>query len=141
MIDQIQDLIRRNSQCVLATSADNRPHCSLMAYAVDDACREIYLVTHKNTRKYRNLTQNPHVSLLIDSRGLAGKDIQALTVEGRFCQIPDPDKRRRVRAALIGAHPHLEEFISHSDAELLCITVSSFLLLNDLTDAHFISVS
>ena len=68
MLDQIKALAREKNICVLATDAGGRPYCSLMAYVIDENCREIFMVTHKKTQKYRNLINNPAVSLLIDSR-------------------------------------------------------------------------
>jgi len=44
------------------------PHCYLMSYAAAEDGREIYMITHKNTKKYKNLEGNPGVSLLIDSQ-------------------------------------------------------------------------
>ncbi len=46
----------------------NEPHCSLMSYAVNEDCREIYMMTFRSTRKYENLLSNPVVSLLVDNR-------------------------------------------------------------------------
>jgi nitroimidazol reductase NimA-like FMN-containing flavoprotein (pyridoxamine 5'-phosphate oxidase superfamily) len=64
-----------------------------MAYATDDECREIYMVTNKLTRKYRNLTENPLVSLLMDTRdedtGSGRLKAEALNVEGGFEGIED----------------------------------------------------
>ena len=86
MLEEMKALVRQNDICVLATASQNQPHCSLMAYTTDDECREIYMVTKKLTRKYRNLMENPSVSLLIDTRSEdPGSDrlkAKALTVEG-----------------------------------------------------------
>ena len=68
MRKDIQELLQANRTCVLATVSEGEPHCSLMSYATDDDCREIYMATHRDTKKYKNLTANPSVSLLIDTR-------------------------------------------------------------------------
>jgi len=54
--------------CVLATSREGRPHCSLMAYFSDGNAEWIYMVTHRATTKYKNLLSNAQVSLLVDNR-------------------------------------------------------------------------
>ena len=59
MQDTIRSLLLERNIWVLATAEGNRPHCSLMAYIADDDCRTIYLATHRNTQKYRNLVRNP----------------------------------------------------------------------------------
>ena len=88
MIEKIKDLIKRKDMCVLATAFDNKPHCSLMAYVTDDDCGAIYMVTGRETTKYRNISANPQVSLLIDTReehpGDSRPKAQALTVSGVF---------------------------------------------------------
>ena len=89
-------LVREKNMCVLATVADGRPRCSLMAYATDEACEEIYMVTHRNTQKFKNLMKNAAVSLLVDSREKAPRNrAQALTVDGVFRRIENSPKRAR----------------------------------------------
>jgi len=141
MLEKMKALAKEKDICVLATVSGGSPYCSLMAYATDDDCREIYMVTHKETRKYRNLIENPSVSLLIDTReehvGSKRPQAKALTVTGLFQIIDKESKKALVRAMLLERHPHLAGFLDQADAELFCIKVTSFLLLNGLTEAHF----
>ena len=138
-------LVQAKDTCVLATVSDDKPHCSLMAYVADDTCHEIYMVTHKNTKKYRNLMENPYVSLLIDSRdenmGPRRFKAKALTVNGVFENIEDQGERDFACARLLKRHPHLKEFALDPDAEMLRILVTSFLLLDGLTDSYFETVT
>ena len=130
-------LAREKNMCVLATDAGERPYCSLMAYVTDESCEEIYMVTHRRTQKFKNLMKNPAVSLLIDSREKTPRNMaQALTVEGSFHKIKDDAKRTRIRKMLIQTHPQLAGFIDHTDAEIFCIKVSAFLLVNGLSETH-----
>ena len=141
MLEEMKALVRQNDICVLATASQNQPHCSLMAYTTDDECREIYMVTKKLTRKYRNLMENPSVSLLIDTRGEdTGSDrlkAKALTVEGAFEGIEDKARKDIIRNRLLEKHPHLGSLARHPDAEVFSIKVISFLLLSGPTDSHF----
>ncbi|MFC1856485.1 pyridoxamine 5'-phosphate oxidase family protein [Thermodesulfobacteriota bacterium] len=122
-------------------SQNTAPHCSLMAYVADEKCREIYMATHSSTMKYQNLLHNPAVSLLIDSReSTPRQQAQALTVSGIFQPIDDKNKKERVEAQLLRRHPHLKEFTKNPDTVLICIKVQSFLLLDGLTDAHFVNL-
>ena len=68
MIKKMKRLVRNKDVCVLATVTKNVPHCSLMSYVADRDCREIYMMTKRGTKKYRNLSANRTVSLLIDTR-------------------------------------------------------------------------
>lgn len=138
MLEQMKSLAREQNICVLATDAGGKPYCSLMAYVTDDACREIYMVTHSRTKKYQNLINNPAVSLLIDSRkNSPRRRVTALTVEGSFHHIEEKAKENRVEKILLEAHPHLADFLSHEDAVILCIKIGSFLLLNGIDEAHY----
>ena len=141
MIDEMRRLAREKDTCVLATVSRGKPHCSLMAYACDDGGTEIYMATLRETNKYRNLEENPFVSLLIDTReerpGTEGRETKAMTVSGIFERIEDDAKRAVVRDKLLARHPHLSQILDHPDADLLCIRITSFLLLNGLVEAHF----
>jgi nitroimidazol reductase NimA-like FMN-containing flavoprotein (pyridoxamine 5'-phosphate oxidase superfamily) len=141
MLAEMKALAREKRICVLATVAGRKPHCSLMAYVTDENCTEMYLVTHKNTNKYKNLMENPSVSLLVDTREISPRSkAKALTVAGVCAAIENEEKRNKVQAELLAVHPHLAEFINHSEAEILCVQIHSFLLLNGLQEAHFQSV-
>jgi nitroimidazol reductase NimA-like FMN-containing flavoprotein (pyridoxamine 5'-phosphate oxidase superfamily) len=112
-----------------------------MAYAVDDACGEIYMVTHRTTRKYKNLLNNPHVSLLIDTReehaGHRRPESNALTVEGEFRPIHSSEKRLEAEARLTAAHPYLKDFMKSEDTEIVSVKMISFLLLEGLSEAYY----
>jgi len=141
ILKEIKALAREKNICVLATVADGKPHCSLMAYVTDENCKEIYMVTHKNTTKYENLINNPSVSLLIDTRDISPlSQAKALTIEGTCTAIESKEKREKVRDRLLAVHPHLAGFINHPEAEVLRIKICSFLLLNGLQEAHFQSI-
>ena len=68
MLQEMKALAREKNSCVLATIVDRKPYCSLMAYVTNQACTEIYMVTHRQTQKFKNLVADPAVSLLIDTR-------------------------------------------------------------------------
>lgn len=141
MLTQMKALAQQRDMCVLATVAGQKPYCSLMAYVTDDNCKEIYMVTHKNSTKYKNMLQNQAVSLLIDTREKSPRSqAKALTVEGVFCKIENMEKREQVAAKLLQTHPHLDNFMQHPEADVFCVKISSFLLLEGLQQAHFVSI-
>jgi uncharacterized pyridoxamine 5'-phosphate oxidase family protein len=141
MLDQMRKLAGEKDLCVLATVSEGKPYCSLMAYVASEDVTEIFMATHRRTKKYRNLMENPSVSLLIDTReehtGPGRLLARAMTVSGVCEGIREEGKRTLVRARLLERHPHMRSFLDHPDAELLCIRVSSFLLLDGLTELHF----
>jgi len=138
MRGDIQKMISDNKVCVMATVSDGIPHCSLMSYATDKACREIYMATLQDTKKYRNLIANPAVSLLIDTRdqGPKGKT-RALTITGVFQAAGNETSIKSVREALLKKHPDLKDFFNNPDARIVVIKATSLQLLDNVTDAYF----
>ena len=141
MLEKMKTLARRRDMCVLATVGNGIPHCSLMAYVTDENCHEIYMVTDKNSQKYKNLMENPAVSLLIDTReehtGPRQREAKAMTVNGVFQEMANDKEIVTIRKKLLERHPHLQTFFDNPQARLLSIKIKSFLLLDGLTDAHF----
>lgn len=141
MIEKMKNLLREKDTCVLATASESVPHCSLMSYVTDPECREIYMVTHRETKKYRNLVGNPAVSLLIDTRETpGGKNIKALTVSGLYRAIEDKGKRDRVRQALLARHPGLSAFLDDPGAEVFSVRITAFQLLEGIEAATYLKV-
>jgi nitroimidazol reductase NimA-like FMN-containing flavoprotein (pyridoxamine 5'-phosphate oxidase superfamily) len=144
MLDLMKGVLREGDMCVLATCSDNRPHCSLMGYVSDDAVETVYMVTLKDSRKYRNVLDNPRVSLLVDTRQeipvVGRKGIKALTVHGACRPLPAGEGGPILRE-LVGRHPHLEPLTGHPDAVVLEVKVEGFLLLDGVSEAHYHAVS
>lgn len=141
MLKKMKKLVRQKDVCVLATVMDDVPHCSLMSYVPDRDCREIYMMTGKGTKKYRNLAANRTVSLLIDTReedcGADRSRIRALTVGGVFAGIRDKTKKKLVRQKLLKKHPQLKPFAEDPDTVIFAVKVKSFQLLDGVQDSYF----
>jgi nitroimidazol reductase NimA-like FMN-containing flavoprotein (pyridoxamine 5'-phosphate oxidase superfamily) len=141
MLKKMKKLVKDKDVCVLATVTGNLPHCSLMSYVPARDCREIYMMTQKGTKKYRNLAANRKVSLLIDSReedcGADRDKIKALTVSGVFSPISDKARKKLVRQTLLKKHPQLKPFAEDPDTEVFAVKVKSFQLLDGVKDSYF----
>ena len=141
MLEKMKDIVKGNDLCVLATVSEGKPHCSLMSYISDEKGQEIYLISHKQTKKYFNLMENPTVSLLIDTReeekGQRRIYIKALTVSGEFQTIKDSGKKDIIRSKFLKRHPHLTDFLNDPGAEIFSIKIKSFQLLDGVKDAFF----
>ena len=98
MLAEMKALAIEKNICVLATVGGRKPHCSLMAYVTDENCTEIYMVTHKNTNKYKNLMENPSVSLLIDTREISPRT-KALSIVSTFLFSIFAVKKRSITVA------------------------------------------
>ena len=141
MIEEMKSLVKKKNTGVMATATDNNPHCSLMTYVTDDDCREIYMVTSRRTKKFQNLSENPLVSLLIDTReedyGSQNPMSRALTISGVFTPLGDENKKSEIRSEMASKHPNIQDLLNNPNSEIICIKIVSFLLLNGATEAHF----
>jgi nitroimidazol reductase NimA-like FMN-containing flavoprotein (pyridoxamine 5'-phosphate oxidase superfamily) len=141
MLKKMKKIVKDKDVCVLATAMDNVPHCSLMSYVSDRDCREIFMMTRKGTKKFRNLAVNKTVSLLIDTReedcGADRARIKALTVSGVFNTISEKAKKKLVRQKLLKKHPQLKPFAQDPDTEVFAVKVKSFQLLDGVKDSYF----
>jgi len=103
MLQKMKAFLRERDLCVLATCAGGKPHCSLMAYITDEAVETVFMATLRNTQKFRNLSENPQVSFLVDDREREGHtraETRALTVSGTFEPMEDPVERGAVLARM-----------------------------------------
>ncbi|MFH2026412.1 MAG: hypothetical protein ABIK30_11460, partial [bacterium] len=73
--------------------------------------------------------------ILIDTRDK--EDAQAMTIIGKYKEMGHPEADR-VRDRFIQTHSHMKTFIKDPDAAVICIDIESVLLLNGLTEAHFV---
>lgn len=141
MDERIRTMIRTQRLCVLATSFRGQPYCSLMGYLWDDERGEFYLVTRQDSRKFYNLSRNPRVSLLLDTRGPVHEQerepIRALTILGKAGVPPQEDMCKEMRERILELHPKLADLIRDPQAVLVRIRPSSFLLLEGVQDAYF----
>jgi nitroimidazol reductase NimA-like FMN-containing flavoprotein (pyridoxamine 5'-phosphate oxidase superfamily) len=138
--EKARALIGEQVICVLATASGNRPHCSLMAYASNAPCTEIYMVTMKDSRKYRNMCANPAVSLLIDNRqgtSTSYTDTLALNLSGRFQPIIEATQKKKILEVLSKRHPALVDLFDNPGGEPVKIIIESILLLEGATNAYY----
>jgi hypothetical protein len=135
----IRDMLARADIGVLATSGPEGPLCSLMAFA---ALRpdQLIMATLPDTRKGRNIAADPRLSLLVDDRDTAGNrgTIKAVTLAGRH-EPPSPATRQAGLALLQLRHPHLAALLETAGVELICMRITSALLLNGPTEAVYLT--
>lgn len=144
MLETIRTLIKAKDICVMATCEGDLPHTSLMTYAISEDCLTFHFLSRMNTRKVRNLRNNPAVSLLVDTREEHLPELRhkamALTVAGIYEPPRDRDELLALKAAFVERHPHLEELASHGDATILPVRAESYTLLVGVEELHFIDL-
>jgi nitroimidazol reductase NimA-like FMN-containing flavoprotein (pyridoxamine 5'-phosphate oxidase superfamily) len=126
----IRDIMKRKKFGALATTAGRRPHSTLVAVAPTPDLKRILLATPRCTRKFANLQDNPHVSLLIDSSGQGDVDFEqacAVTAVGTARE-PSPQERERFVEFYLGRHPGLRDFVRSPSCALIEIDVEVYYL-------------
>lgn len=131
MLTKLESLLRDNSLCVLCTEATGNPYCSLMTYLPSDDLGTLYLVSTRESRKFKNLLANPRVSILVDSRQYptAGANIVSVTFAGLFTPLTEAEVLP-IKTAFAEKHPELAEILSHPDSLVFAIKLQSYLLLD-----------
>lgn len=118
--EEMAAMILENSHGVLATSFQDVPHASLMAYTVRADLEYIHMATSARTRKWANLLANPRMALLLDDRsnGSAGPT-KALTIGGDQVNVAGQAEQSEIMTALLARHPHLEGLLSREDIRII----------------------
>lgn len=127
--NRIRHLVEHQLFGVLCTEGQGQPYGSMIAFAFSDDLSSIVFATPTATRKYRLLTENGHVALVVDNRPSFPDNmmkVEAITVTGRASEIergPDYDEYARL---LVARHPQLEAFVKASSCGLFVVDVLRF---------------
>ena len=125
------ELFDSQSLAVLATQRDGQPYCSLVAFAASGDLKNLLFATARATHKFENLTADPRVALMVDSRTPRDStfhDAVAVTAIGRARPVPnssdDPHRRR-----YLAKHPALSDFAESPDQALVCVEVEKYVVV------------
>jgi len=130
---RLRDLFANQQLAVLATQYVGQPYASLVAYAGTDDLKEIFFATPRTTRKYRNLTADPRVALLINSSENKPSDIHravAVTATGVAGDVPSHAQDRFLKLYL-KRHPHLKDFIEAPSTVLVRVMVDCYYMVKN----------
>ncbi len=129
----IRHLLDSQRLAVVATSMDGSPYVSLVGFLHSEDLRSIVFATLRDTRKFRNLLLDPHVSLLIDNRRNDASDLyeaSAVTIMGTAVEITDPGTHAEISARFLSKHPCLAEFVQSPNCALISVEILQY---------HFVS--
>lgn len=122
------DLLEKAPLAVLATSGDDKPHTSLVAFATAGSLGRIIFATNRATQKFANIRGNPQVALLVDDRTNRVSDFMdaiAVTAHGTAREL-EGDERRDMAEIYLARHPHLVGFVSSPSTALVLVEVDKF---------------
>jgi len=122
----IADLVHTEPFAVLCTQGGGQPYGSLVAFAFSPDLETFVFATPVPTRKYRLLTENDHVALLVDNRGRYPEEmmkVSAVTVTGRASQVEAGPEFERWAGLLTARHPYLKSFVKAPSTALFRVEV------------------
>lgn len=139
MINNVLEILRNARLCVLATESEGVPHTSLMACAFDEKKKALIIATGENTQKYNNITINPRVSALLDTRMESRErdfsEVKALSLNGRAYRVPK-EEAEGARRLLLQGNPKLSGFLNDPCLVLLYIEIKKALFLDGPQNAR-----
>ena len=109
-----------------------------ISFISDEECRAIYFITGRGTRKFRNISVNPSVSLLVstaEGRSSGFSEAAAITITGTASIIegtPGEEILKRYSEKL----PFLKEFLNFHDCAMIKVNVSGYLLVKNFQDTY-----
>lgn len=137
----VQGLLNSQRLAVLATLMSDqlgRPYSNLIAFAATDDLKEILFATTRATRKFKNLAEDPRVSLLMDNRSNQEKDFgeaSAVTVLGTAEEVLGSERESYLQLFL-KKHPYLEEFVTAPTCALIRVKVEKFIMVTQFQEVR-----
>lgn len=128
MRKDLEELFTTQPLAVLSTQNEGQPYASLVAFATSEDLKELYFATTRATRKYANLSSDPRVAMLVDSRSNEVSDFRwamAVTATGKAEEVEGQEKDKVLKTYL-AKHPHLDDFVSSPSCALLKIRVQRY---------------
>jgi nitroimidazol reductase NimA-like FMN-containing flavoprotein (pyridoxamine 5'-phosphate oxidase superfamily) len=117
---------RTQRHAVLATTSNDRPHASLVAFALTPDRQGVLFATPRRTRKYRNMIGNNRVSMVIDNRENSSADYleaEAFTIFGKAREVLQTQARKRYASLLSRKHPDLAGFVGAPTTALILVKI------------------
>jgi nitroimidazol reductase NimA-like FMN-containing flavoprotein (pyridoxamine 5'-phosphate oxidase superfamily) len=143
MLTIAQKMLEENNLGVLATCNNNLPNSSLMQYIYDGNCMSVFMLTLKGSSKHINVTSNPQVSILIDTRidsQQSGLPIKALTVYGKAEFVNDPQRHQALVNQMVDRFSSLAELASDKRCLVIQMRIEKMLLLDGVNDKSTILI-
>ena len=131
-VTQLKQLLRglfaAKRLAALATHHDGQPYQSLVAFAATDDLKHMVFATTRATRKFRNISADTRVALLVDSCTDQTSDFHdevAVTATGRAVEVAGAE-RDRLLALHLARHPYLKEFATSPTCAVLRVDVDTY---------------
>jgi nitroimidazol reductase NimA-like FMN-containing flavoprotein (pyridoxamine 5'-phosphate oxidase superfamily) len=113
---------------VMATVEEKQPFTNLVAFASTEDLKYLIFATPRATRKFANLSKNPHVALTIDNRHNKTSDFSdaaAVMVIGSAEEVNGAEKKPFLERYL-EKHPELKTFVLSPSCALFRVRIAKY---------------
>jgi len=127
----LKDLFSSQPLAVLATQCNGQPYGNLVAFAATEDLKGLLFATARGTRKYSNITMDPRVAMVMDSRTNQKVDFEravAVTATGIVEEVRDEERNDLLKLYLT-KHPHLKRFVTSPRCVLLRVNVDTYVVV------------
>ncbi|WP_372714298.1 pyridoxamine 5'-phosphate oxidase family protein [Ilyobacter sp.] len=131
-IKELKKLISKVSSrqlfAVLATSYENQPYTSLVAFALTEDLKKLIFITPRDTRKFQYLSENNMVSLMIENSENQKVDITqavGITITGKSRDSSGEEKEKLLKT-FISKHPQMEEFAISKGCSVVSVDINRY---------------
>ena len=124
----LRDLFSSQPLAVLATQCNGQPYGNLVAFAATEDLKALLFATARGTRKFANITTDPRVAMVMDSRTNQKADFQkavAVTATGIAEEVARTERDHLTKLYLL-KHPHLKKFVNSPNSTLLRVKVDTY---------------
>jgi nitroimidazol reductase NimA-like FMN-containing flavoprotein (pyridoxamine 5'-phosphate oxidase superfamily) len=125
-------LFEAQSLAVLSTCRQGRAYGTLIGFAATADFGRIVFATLRHTRKYANIRDNEHVSILIDSRTNQVDDFRdavAVTAIGTAREVTGQE-RKALAELYLKRHFYLKDFIGDPNCAVIAVEVHRYILVS-----------
>ena len=134
----LKDLFSKQKLAVLATQNKKQPYGSLVAFMATEDLKHLLFATTRATRKYANISKNPRIAMVVDTRSNQEADFHqaaAVTATGIVKEMEGPE-RKRFKNLYLKKHPYLKEFVSSPDCALLRMDVETYYVVRQFQNVE-----
>ena len=127
----LRELFSSQPLAVLATQCNGQPYGNLVAFAATEDLKVLLFATARGTRKFANITTDPRVAMVMDSRTNQKADFQravAVTATG-IAEEVDSTERDHLLKLYLSKHPHLKKFVKSPNNVLLKVKVDTYFVV------------
>jgi len=124
---------------VIATESHHQPYTNLVSFSSSPDFFHLYFPTRKKTKKFLNITKNPHIAVLIDNRENSPADLsEAITVIALGDAHEVDQDKERIKTLLLQKHPTLSGFLSNPDCALIDIHITTYQIVQKFEQVRII---